>query len=50
MKVFGTNEISLPITESILNKFHLINIPYFLNFNFEKLEDCLIECKKSNLI
>jgi len=50
MKVFGTDEIGLPVTESILNKFYLINIPYFLNFNFKKLEDCLMECKKSNLI
>ena len=43
-------QYSLPVTEKIIHHFFLIRIPYFLNFNFKNLENCLLECKKNNLI
>ena len=50
MNIFQPNKIKLPVTEEISKKFFLINIPFFLNFNFKNLEKCLIDCKKNNLI
>ena len=50
LKIYNNLNIVLPITEKVDNLFFLIRIPYFLNFNFKKLENCLTECKKDNLI
>ena len=48
MEAFGNEKFVLPVTESIQKKMYLIKIPYFLNFNFKKLKDCLHECDKVN--
>ena len=50
MNLFNKEEIKLPITEEIINKFFLIKIPFFLNFNFKNLKDCLNECKRNKLV
>jgi perosamine synthetase len=46
MEVFGDENLELPVTQEIKIKFYHIKIPYFLNFNFKKLKDCLSECEK----
>lgn len=50
MEVYTKEECPLPITENIAKRFYIINIPYLLNFNFKKLENCLWECKNKKLI
>ncbi len=50
MNIFNKKQTKLIVTEKIINHFFMIRIPYFLNFNFKNLENCLIDCKKNNLI
>jgi len=50
MNLFNKEEIKLPITEEIINKFFLIKIPFFLNFNFKNFKDCLDDCKRNKLV
>ena len=50
LKIYNNTNFDLPVTEYNNNIFFLMKIPYFLNFNFKNLENCLTECKKENLI
>ena len=50
MKIFNINQNDLINTEKLENKLFSIRIPFFLNFNFQNLEKCLLSCKKLNLI
>ena len=44
MDAFVNEKILLPVTEDIQNKMYFIKIPYFLNFNYIKLKNCISEC------
>ena len=50
MDIYGTEQNSLPVTEKIKDHFFMIAVPFFLNFNFKNLENCLLNCKRNNLI
>tara|TARA_B100000886_G_scaffold337536_1_gene298439 strand:- start:689 stop:1822 length:1134 start_codon:yes stop_codon:yes gene_type:complete len=50
LEIYRESNSYLPVTEQISNLFFLIKIPYFLNFDFKKLKECLKECKRDNLI
>ena len=50
MSIYNREQYNLPVTEKIIHHFFFIRIPYFLNFNYKNLENCLLECKKNNLI
>ena len=50
LEIYNNSKCELPITEKINDQFFLIRIPYFFNFNFKNLENCLIECKNDDLI
>ena len=41
MNIYNSNVIDLPVTEDISNRFFLLNIPFFLDFKFKKLVDCI---------
>ena len=46
MEVYNKEECILQNTEDLDKKFYIIGVPYFLNFNFKALEDCLKDCEK----
>tara|TARA_Y100000748_G_C15454142_1_gene472181 strand:+ start:225 stop:1361 length:1137 start_codon:yes stop_codon:yes gene_type:complete len=50
MDIFGINQEKLAVTEKMIDHFYMIEVPYFLNFNFKILKKCLIECKDKNFI
>ena len=50
MKIFNTNENKLKNTEELKNKLFSIGMPFFLNFDFQNLEKCLLSCKALDLI
>ena len=50
MDIYSKEQNSLPVTEKIKDLLFTITIPFFLNFNFKNLENCLLDCKKNNLI
>ena len=50
MEVFSDISNNLLITDNLESQFYLLEIPYFLNFNYKNLRKCLSECKKNNLI
>ncbi len=41
MRIFNSEDIQLPTTENISDRFFLLNIPFFLNFKFKKFKKCL---------
>ena len=50
LEIYKDSNCDLPVTEKINNLFFLIRIPYFLNFNLKNFKNCLIECKRDDLI
>ena len=46
MKIFNNDDVKLPVSENIINKFFLLRIPFFMNFNYKNLEKCLNECEE----
>ena len=46
MEVYNKEECILKNTEDLDKKFYIIGVPYFLNFNFKALENCLKDCEK----
>ena len=50
MEIYGKNQTDLESTEHIANHFFMLSIPFFLNFNYKNLENCLSDCSKKKLI
>jgi len=50
MNIFDNEEVELPISEDIINKFYLLRMPFFLNFNYKNLKKCLNECEEIDKI
>ena len=50
MSIYSNDNNHLEITEKKSKKIFFIHIPFFLNFDFKKLEKSLVECRKDNLI
>ena len=50
MQIYSKDQSILNTTEYAAKHFFMINIPYFLNFNFKNFENCLIDCKKKKLL
>ena len=46
LNIFCNDEVKLPISEDIIDRFFLLRIPFFLNFNHKSLKKCLKECEK----
>ena len=50
MDIYSKEQCNLTVTEEVANYFFMMNIPYFLNFNFKNLQNCLLDCKKKKLL